>query len=69
LEGNGKVNYKADIYGVGCIFYFLLHGHAPFEADTLASIIFSIKNCELKIREDLDDLAQDFLKNTLETKV
>lgn len=30
LEGTGKINFKADIYGVGCIFYFLLHGHAPF---------------------------------------
>ena len=43
----------------------MLHGHAPFEADSLASIIFNIKNSDLKIREDIDDIAQDFLKKTL----
>lgn len=30
LDGDGRINYKGDIYGVGCIFYTLLHGKTPF---------------------------------------
>ena len=30
LEGSGRTNFKADIYGVGCIFYQMLHGKAPY---------------------------------------
>lgn len=43
----------------------MLHGHAPYEAESLASIIYNIKNSDLKIREDLDDMTQDFLRKTL----
>lgn len=66
LEGNGKINFKADIYGVGCIFYLMLHGHAPYEADSLSAIIYNIKNTSLKIREDLSEIAKMFLQDTLE---
>jgi serine/threonine protein kinase len=34
VEG-GLINYKADIYGVGSIFYFMLHGEAPYQSEAL----------------------------------
>lgn len=44
MEGTGKVNYKADIYGVGSIFYFMLHGKSPYESDSFSSIMFKMKH-------------------------
>lgn len=26
FRGTGSINFKSDIYGVGCIFYQMLHG-------------------------------------------
>lgn len=30
----GKVDGRADLYSIGCLAYFILSGHPPFEADT-----------------------------------
>lgn len=69
VEGTGRINHKADIFGVGCIFYLMLHGHAPFEGDDLPSIIYNIKNSQARIKKGVDDLVEDFLKQALETNV
>lgn len=36
-----NVDARADIYGLGCTFYFLLAGHAPFTEGTLAQRLMS----------------------------
>lgn len=66
LDGNGKINYKADIYGVGCIFYEMLHGRTPYEAESFNSIVYNIKNTEVEIREDITEMGRFFIQDTLE---
>lgn len=69
IVSNGKINYKADIFGVGATFYFLLHGRTPFEGQNISSIFYNIENCDIEIKDGLDDLVEDFLKQTLEKNV
>lgn len=42
IVSNGKINYKADIFGVGAIFFFLLHGRTPFEGQNISNIFYNI---------------------------
>ena len=38
-KGAGQVDHRADFYAIGCIFYELLCGKAPFEADGAGELI------------------------------
>lgn len=44
FNGDGSINYKSDIYGVGCIFYEMLHGESPFMGGNYHSLINKIRN-------------------------
>ena len=41
-----EVDARADIYGLGCTFYFLLAGHAPFTEGTIAQRIMAHQTTE-----------------------
>ncbi|MEO1999920.1 MAG: protein kinase, partial [Planctomycetaceae bacterium] len=41
-----EVDARADIYGLGCTFYFLLAGHAPFTEGTIAQRIMAHQTIE-----------------------
>jgi serine/threonine protein kinase len=69
LQGSGRVNAKADVYGVGCLYYYMLHGHAPFEADSIDSVIHRLQSAEFEIRQDVDEMTEEFLKQTIESNV
>ena len=53
FKGSGAVNFKSDVYGVGCIFYEMLHGETPFRGSNYQSLANKIKNDEPEFRKDL----------------
>jgi serine/threonine protein kinase len=66
FQGGGQINFKSDIYGVGCIFYEMLHGESPFHSSNYHSLINRIKNDTPEIRKDLPEDFIFFLLGTLE---
>jgi serine/threonine protein kinase len=66
FQGGGQINFKSDIYGVGCIFYEMLHGESPFHSNNYHSLINRIKNDTPEIRKDLPEDFIFFLLGTLE---
>lgn len=56
------VDRRADIYGLGCTFYFTLTGHAPFNEGTLAQRIARHQTqMPPDIREDRPDCPRDLV--------
>jgi serine/threonine-protein kinase len=64
------VDGRADIYALGCVAYWLLSGHAPFERDTVMATILAHVNeaptppsrvSELEIPAPLDALVLECL--------
>lgn len=53
FQGGGQINFKSDIYGVGCIFYEMLHGESPFHSSNYHSLVNRIQNDTPDIRKDL----------------
>lgn len=61
----GSINYKSDIYGVGCIFYEILHGETAFKGSNYNSLVNKIKNDSPDYRKDLPADFISFLQQTL----
>lgn len=54
LEGKEKENSTAaDIWAMGCIFYYMLFGRLPFVGKTVAETKALIVAGEIKIPEDI----------------
>lgn len=52
-----KVDSRADIYSLGCTFYYLLTGHAPFPSGTISErLIKHQKEAPAPIRDDCPDI-------------
>jgi serine/threonine protein kinase len=66
FTGSGSINFKSDIYGVGCIFYEMLHGKSPFIGSNYNSLANKIKNTEPDISVSLPEDFKSFLKESLE---
>ena len=69
--GADTVDGRADVYAMGCVAYWLLSGHAPFERDTaMATILAHVRDTpvppsqvsEIAIPEQLDALVLECLE-------
>lgn len=62
IDSHG-VDSRADIYSLGCAFYFLLTGHAPFAEGTLPQRLMAHQKSQPpSIRIDRPDAPQDLLE-------
>ncbi len=69
--GKGEVDGRVDIYGLGCVAYWLLTGHRVFDEDTtLATVVAHVqekpvppsKRTEMSIPESLERVILDSLE-------
>ncbi len=57
-----NVDHRADLYSLGCTFYFILTGHPPFREGTLAQRLMAHQTKEpLPIQNDRADIPEDLL--------
>ncbi|WP_166820134.1 protein kinase domain-containing protein [Thalassoroseus pseudoceratinae] len=57
-----NVDHRADLYSLGCTFYFILTGHPPFREGTLAQRLMAHQTKEpLPIQNDRVDVPEDLL--------
>lgn len=64
-----KVDSRADVYGLGCTFYFLLVGHPPFPEGTIAERLLKHQTQEpesiLHIRPDISPALVDIVRRMM----
>lgn len=63
---SGDSSMKSDMWGIGCLMYFILQGKLPFRADTNDELIKKIKNCEYELMSNISFDAKDLLQKLLE---
>lgn len=57
-----NVDHRADLYSLGCTFYFILTGHPPFREGTLAQRLMAHQTKEpMPIQNDRADVPEDLL--------
>jgi serine/threonine protein kinase len=59
---------KCDVWGVGFIFYEMLHHKTPWIANSVYELVNNIESRPLKIAENLSINTKDFLRKTLAVK-
>ncbi|MBY0523990.1 MAG: serine/threonine protein kinase [Gemmataceae bacterium] len=60
-ENSHDADIRADIYSLGCTFYFCLAGHPPFPAGTVAQkVLAQLKQTPRPIREIRPDVSKEF---------
>lgn len=63
------IDSRADIYALGCTFFFLLTGHPPYDEGTLAQRLLSHQTKTppeiSEFREDVPEAVQDILKRMM----
>jgi serine/threonine protein kinase len=66
FTGSGSINFKSDVYGVGCVFYQILHARPPFRGSNYHSLAQHIQEDVPEFRADLPPDHLSFLLSTLE---
>eukprot|EP01041_Mallomonas_annulata_P006484 gene6484-13089_t len=60
-------SFPADLWSVGCLFYSIVTGYAPFEEVEINDTLQRVLNGEYSIPDHLSNDAQDFIKCLLQT--
>lgn len=50
-----SATHMSDIYGIGAVFYEMIHGHPLYEADHIGEVFELIKTAKPEIDEDLPE--------------
>jgi serine/threonine protein kinase len=66
-----EYSHKSDIFGIGVVFYEMLHGYMPWDAVTQKELLYRMKKKNYTVNEELmlSDKSKAFLERALDRNV